>query len=107
MENDFLSKVLEGRVVLGNKERLSDDLYIIPLYKSKIGSFDLSTDIKNTIGNGNSSSAVFVPIGILEIKNDSIKLIRIEEKNKDDFFDFIPNLMSTINVNDLIKNIKM
>ena len=107
MDNDFVSKVLEGRVVLGNKEKISDDLYIIPLYKSKIGNFNVNTDIKNTYGNGDSSSAIFVPIGILEIKNDVIRLIKIDEKTKDDFFDIIPNLMSTINVNDIIKNIKM
>lgn len=107
MENDFVSKILEGRVVLGNKEKISDDLYIIPLYKSKIGNFDINTDIKNTTGNGVSNSAIFVPIGILEIKHDVIRLIRIEEKTKDDFFDIIPNLMSNINVNEIIKNIKM
>ena len=50
---------------------------------------------------------MFVPIGILEIKHDVIRLIRIEEKVKDDFFDIIPNLMSNINVNEIIKNIKM
>lgn len=107
MENDFVTKILESRVVLGNKEKISDDLYIIPLYKSKIGNFDVNTDIKNTTGNGNSNSAVFVPIGILEIKHDVIRLIRIEEKVKDDFFDIIPNLMSNINVNDIIKNIRI
>jgi uncharacterized spore protein YtfJ len=107
LENDFVTKILESRVVLGNKEKISDDLYIIPLYKSKIGNFDINTDIKNTTGNGNSNSAVFVPIGILEIKHDVIRLIRIEEKVKDDFFDIIPNLMSNINVNDIIKNIRI
>jgi uncharacterized spore protein YtfJ len=107
VDNNFVSKVLEGKVVLGSKEKISEDLYIIPLYKSKIGNFDINTDIKNTTGNGMSNSCVFVPIGILEIKNDVIRLIRIEEKSKDDFFDFIPNLMSNINVNDIIKNIKM
>lgn len=107
MDNDFVARILESRVVLGNKEKISEDLYIVPLYKSKIGNFDVNTDIKNSSGNGNSNSAIFVPIGILEIKNDIIRLIRIEEKVKDDFFDIIPNLMSTINVNDIIKNIKM
>jgi ABC-type branched-subunit amino acid transport system ATPase component len=74
---------------------------------TKIGNFDINTDIKNTTGNGVSNSAIFVPIGILEIKHDIIRLIRIEEKTKDDFFDIIPNLMSNINVNEIIKNIKM
>ena len=47
-------------------------------------------------------------ITILKHRNCHINLIpvKIEEKTKDDFFDIIPNLMSNINVNDIIKNIK-
>ena len=42
MENfDFINKLLDGRVVFGQKEMISDNVGIIPVYSTKIQFFNI------------------------------------------------------------------
>ena len=44
MDNfDFISKLLDGRIVLEKKEEITQDLFIIPVYKVKISFLNLKT----------------------------------------------------------------
>lgn len=105
---DLISKLLNERIMLGKKEDITDGLSVIPVYKVKINFFNVNTDIKNSLGDGTSGGLVITPICILQIKNENISIIKFEDKNsKEDFFDMIPNLMSNVNFNDVLKGLKI
>lgn len=109
MENfNFISKLLDGRVVLGAKEEIGEGLYIIPVYKVKISFLNLKTDIKSTNGDGASGSINVTPICLLKIYNNMVDVLTFEEAAiKDSFSDIIPNMLSNIDVNTLLKNFKL
>lgn len=105
---DFLSKLLDGRVVLGSKEELGENLYIIPVYRVKISFLNLKTDIKDNNGDGASGSLNVNPICILKVSNGSIDVINLEEiAPKDSFSDIIPNVISNLDINTLLKGFKI
>ena len=105
---DLISKLLNERIMLGKKEELTESLSIVPIYKVKVNFFNVNTDIKNTTGDGSSGSLLITPVCILQIKNDSISILKFEDKTpKEDFFDVIPRLMSNININDVLKGLKI
>ena len=92
---------------MGQKEKITDNLSIIPIYKVKINFINLNTDIKSNVSDGSSGSVSITPVCLLEIKEDDIKIIRFEDKKtKDDFFEFVPTLISNINVNEILKGLK-
>lgn len=105
---ELISTLLNERIMLGKKENLTDTLSIVPVYKAKINFFNVNTDIKNTTGDGSNVNLLITPVSILQIKNDTISIIKFEEKTpKEDIFDIIPNIMSNIDMNSIIKNIKL
>ncbi len=105
---DFISKLLNERIMIGKKEEITDHLSIVPVYKVKVNFFNVNTDIKNTTGDGTSGSLSITPICILQIKNENITILKFEDKSpKEDFFDIIPNIMSNININDVLKGLKV
>lgn len=105
---NFISKLLDGRVVLGAKEELGDNLYIIPVYRVKISFLNLKTDIKSNNGDGASGSINVTPICLLKVLNNTIDVISLEEAGvKDSFTDILPNMLSNIDVNTILKNFKL
>lgn len=103
---EFMSKLLDGRIVLGKKEEISDNLYIIPVYKVKITVMNLKTDLKES--NGDSSSISASPICLLKVFNNNIDIINLEELAKSEsILDSIPNMLNNIDVNGILKNIKL
>ena len=105
---DFMSKILDGRVVLGKKEELGDGLYIIPVYKVKITFLNLKTDLKDNSGDGDSESISVTPICILKSHNGNVDIITFEEKTvKDSIVESIPNVLSNIDIGSMLKNIKI
>lgn len=105
---DFISKLLDGRVVLGSREEILPNLYIIPVYKVKISFFNLSTDLKNNTGDGSSGSLNVTPICLLEVKDDNIKVLSFADGNKPDSIEnVIPNIFSNLDINGILKNIKL
>lgn len=105
---NFISKLLDGRVVLGAKEELGDNLYVIPVYKVKISFLNLKTDIKSNNGDGASGSINVTPICLLKVFNNTIDVISLEEAGvKDSFTDILPNMLSNIDVNTILKNFKL
>ncbi len=104
---NFISKLLDGRVVLGAKEEIDAGLYLIPVYKVKISFLNLKTDIKSTNGDGASGSINVTPICLLKIVNQAVDVISFEEASvKDGIGDLIPNMLSNIDVNSLFKGLK-
>lgn len=105
---DLISKLLEGRVVIGKKEEVAPDLFIIPVYKLKITIFNLNADMKNNNSSGDTSSLTASPICLLKIQNSNVDIITFENTNtKDCILDIIPNVLSNFDVNSLLKNIKI
>lgn len=105
---DLITKLLNERIMLGKKEDITENLSIIPVYKVKVNFFNVNTDIKNTVGDGTSGGLTITPLCILQIKNEAITIIKLDDKNpKEDFFDVIPNIMSNININDVLKGLKI
>lgn len=105
---NFISKLLDGRVVLGAKEELGDNLYVIPVYKVKISFLNLKTDIKSNNGDGASGSINVTPICLLKVFNNTIDVISLEEAGvKDSFTDILPNMLSNIDVNTILKKFKL
>ncbi|MCM1557143.1 MAG: hypothetical protein NC087_06375 [Anaeroplasma bactoclasticum] len=105
---DLISKLLNERIMLGKKEDLTENLSIVPVYKVKVNFFNVNTDIKNTTGDGSSGSLLITPVCILQIKNETVTILKFEDKTpKEDFFDVIPSLMSNININDVLKGLKI
>ena len=105
---ELFDKLLSERLMLGNKLVLNEDLSIIPVYKLKINTINLNTDIKNNVGDGMSGGISISPICILKVLENDISVINFEEKNKkDEIFDFIPSLLTNVNINDILKNIKI
>jgi uncharacterized spore protein YtfJ len=109
MENlDFISKLLDGKIVLGNKEEIIPNLYIIPVYKVKISFFNLSTDLKNNTGDGSSGSINVTPMCLLQIKDDNIRILSIFDDTKPNVLEgILPNIFSNIDVNNILKNVKL
>lgn len=108
MDNlNFISKLLDGRIVLGKKEEITSDLYIIPVYKVKIAFLNIKTDIKKNNGDGESGSVNVAPICLLKIFNNNVEIISLEDNHKEGFMDIIPNVMNNIDVNSFLKNIKI
>ena len=108
MDNlDLISKILDGKVVLGNKEEIIPNVYIVPVYKVKISFFNLSTDLKNNLGDGSSGSINVTPICLLQVKDDNIKIISLADDSKPNVFEgILPNLFSNIDINSILKNVK-
>ncbi len=105
---DLISKLLNERIMLGKKEDITDHLSLIPVYKVKVNFFNVNTDIKNTTGDGTSGSLAITPICILQILDQDISIIKFEDKSpKEDFFDIIPNMISNVNLNDVLKGLKL
>ncbi len=105
---DFINKILEGRLVLGAKETITDNLFIIPVYKVKISFLNLKTDIKSTNGDGGSGSINVTPICLIKSYNGNVELINLEEfKEHDSIIDSIPNILNGIDVNAILKNMKI
>lgn len=107
MENlNFISKLLEGRLVLGCKEDFGNNLYMIPVYKVKLSFLNLKTDLKAS-SDGASGSLNVTPICILKVTDNKVDVISLDEVTKDAFADVIPNLLNNIDVNSILKNIKI
>ncbi len=105
---DFISKILDGKVVLGTKEEITENLFLIPVYRVKISFLNLKTDIKSTNGDGISGSINVTPICLLKISGPTVEVLNLEENTeKDSLVDFIPNMLSNIDVNNLLKNFKL
>lgn len=108
MDNlSFISKLLDGRIVLGRKEEITENLYIIPVYKVKISFLNLKTDIKENNGDGESGSINVSPICLLKVFNSNVDIISLDDNHKDVFTDIIPNVMNSIDVGSILKNIKL
>lgn len=109
MDNfNFIATLLDGRVVLGKKEEIGENLFIIPVYKVKISFLNLKTDIKTNNGDGASGTIHVTPICLLKVYNNTIDVISFEEANtKDGFSDVIPNMLSNIDMNTILKNLKL
>lgn len=109
MENlDFISKLLNERIMIGKREDITENLSIIGVYRVKVNFFNVNTDIKNQSGDGSNVNLSIIPICILQIKNDNISIIKFDDlKPKEDFFDIIPNLVSNLNINDVLKGLKI
>ncbi len=105
---NFISKLLDGRVVLGAKEEVGENLFIIPVYKVKISFLNLKTDIKSTNGDGASGNLSVTPICLLKIYNSTVEILSLEEVSmKDGFSELIPNVLSNLDVNTLLKGFKL
>lgn len=105
---ELFDKLLNERVMLGKEVKIKDELSIIPVYKLKVNTMNLNTEIKNQSGDGSGGGFSITPICILKILDNDISVIRFDNKsNKDDMFEFIPSLLTNININDLLKNIKI
>ena len=105
---ELFDKLLNERVMLGKELKLKDDLSIIPVYKLKVNTMNLNTEIKNQVGDGSGGGFSITPICILKILDNDISVIRFDSKNnKDDMFEFIPSLLTNININDIFKNLKI
>ena len=68
---------------------------------------NINTEIKSQLGDGSGGGIVITPMCVLKIYDTEISVIRLDEKTKDDVFDFLPSLFSNININDIIKSIKV
>ena len=101
-----MTKLLDGRLVLGNKEDLGNNLYLIPVYKVKITFMNLKTDIKAN-SDGESGCINVTPICLLKIYNSIVDVISLDEGSKETFKDIIPNMLNNIDVNSILKNIKL
>ena len=105
---ELFDKLLNERIMFGKELKLKEDLSIIPVYKLKLTTMNISTEIKSQLGDGNGGGIVVTPICVLKIFDNDISVIRLDEKtNKEDMFEFIPSLFSNLNINELIKNIKI
>ena len=104
---DYISKLLEGKIVLGNKEEVIPNVYIIPVYKLKISFFNLSTDLKNNTGDGSSGSINVTPICLIQIKNDELKIVGLNSNKPDVLEGILPNLFSNVDINSILKNIRL
>ena len=109
MENlDFVSKLLNESIMLGKKGDITENLSIVTVYKVKVNFFNVNTDIKDTAGDGSNINLLITPVCILQIKNEDITILKFDDKApKEDFFDIIPSLISNINVNDVLKGLKI
>ncbi len=104
---DFISKLLDGRLVLGNKEEIIDGLFIIPVYRVKISFLNLKTDLKAS-SDGASGSINVTPICLIKIYNGSCDIINLDENNKKEIItDAIPNILGSIDLSGILKNIKI
>lgn len=108
MENfDFINKLLDGRIVFGNKEMINDRIGLIPVYSTKIQFFNLKTDIKNNSGDGGSGSISIKPICILKINGDIVDIISFnDEVTHEGILDNITPLFSNLDINSLFKGFK-
>lgn len=104
---DFITNVLDGRLVLGDKLELSDSMFIIPIYKSKISFLDIKTDIKNNNGDGISANILTTPICILKVEQGSMEIINLTIDEKYKFKDTIPDVLANFDLNNILKNIKL
>ena len=105
---ELFDKLLNERIMFGKELKLKEDLSIIPVYKLKINTINLSTEIKSQLGDGTGGGIVVIPICVLKIYDTDISVIRLDEKsNKEDMFEFIPSLLGNLNINDILKNIKI
>ncbi|MGM9969116.1 MAG: hypothetical protein ACI35S_01830 [Anaeroplasma sp.] len=101
----FISKLLEGRLVLGAKEELGNNISLIPVYKVKISFLNLKTDLKDS--DGASGSIGVTPICLIKNTNGIVDIISLEETQRDSFKDVIPNMLNNIDINSILKNIKI
>ena len=105
---DRVSKLLEGRVILGQREIITEDLSIIPVYRLKISFVDLSTDLKNTAGDGAIGSVHITPLCLLQVKGNNLSVLRFEDKSpKEEFADVLPSLMVNIDLGNVLKGLKI
>lgn len=105
---EFIEKLLNERVMLGEELKLRENLSIIPVYKLKINTINLDTEIKNTMENGSLGGVVVSPICVLKILDNDVSVVNLEPKQiKNDMFDFIPTLFTNVNISDIIKSIKV
>ena len=104
---EFIDKLLKERIMLGEVINLKENLSIIPVYKLKINTINLNTEIKNTVEDGSLGGIVISPLCVLKIIDNDVVAVSLDSKqNKSEMFDFIPNLLTNVNLNDLIKTIK-
>lgn len=99
----FMNDLLNCKVVLGDKLEIGDNLYIIPVYKSKISFMNLKTDLKDNIGDGLGGSLNVNPICLLKVFNNNIEVINFKDENN--IGDIIPNILTNVDLNELIKKI--
>ena len=105
---ELISKLLDGKIVLGEKQEIEEKLYLIPVYKAKVSFLTVKTDIKSNNGDGLSGNLNVTPICILKVNNGSIDIINLEELDKKEgIMDVIPNMLNNIDVNNILKNIKI
>lgn len=101
-----ITNLLEGKIVLGSKEEICPNLFIIPVYKVKISFLNLKTDLKENIGDGASGSINVTPICLLKVYNNNLDVVSLNN-NKDSFSEIIPNFLSNIDINDIFRSIKL
>lgn len=102
----FINDLLDYKIVLGDKLEIGEGLFIIPVYKSKVSFINLKTDLKANIGDGFGGSLNVFPICLLKVFNNNVEVINFKEE-KDNIIDVIPSIMSNLDINELIKNIKI
>lgn len=102
---DFYNSLLDSSLVFGKRFEITDDLSIIPIYKSKVSVMNLKSTVKTTDSDGMFSSLDILPLGFLKVFKDDITIIDFNKK-KNNIID-IPKVFSNIDVNDLLKNIKL
>ena len=79
--------------------------FIIPVYKVKMSFLNLKTDLKENSGDGVSGSINVNPICLLKVYKGNLDVINFKEE-KDHIFDNVSNILSNIDFNDVLKNIK-
>lgn len=103
---DFINKILDGRLVLGAKEQISESLFIIPVYRVKISFINLKTDVKAS--DGSSGSINVTPICLIKANNGNVDIISLNDLHEhENILDSIPNILNGIDVNSILKNMKI
>lgn len=101
-----LYELSQSNLVLGKELKINDGLIIIPVFKAKLNYFTFETTIKDNDGNALSGSMSYDPICFILIKNGVPSILPIAEK-KETVMDKLPQLFESVDINSLIKGIKM
>ena len=102
----YVNDLFNGKIVLGDKLEIGNDLYIVPVYKSKVSFINLKTDLKDNVGDGVGASLNVNPICLLKVHNNIVEVLNFKE-DKDNIMDVIPNMLASIDLNEILKSIKI